>query len=83
MEGIPNTQMRAFPNFTPWERVALAHFVRHFQKSPPPTTRQEYDALVKQFGLDNLQAPKPALPIEQAMKLLIEEKKSPSTAAAP
>jgi DeoR family suf operon transcriptional repressor len=26
-EGIQTTQMRAFPNLTPWERLALAHYV--------------------------------------------------------
>lgn len=84
IDGIPNTQMRAFPNFTPWERIAMAHYVRRFQKTPlPPATREEYDALVKEFSLDKLQPPKPALPIDQAMKILVEEQQSSSTTPAP
>jgi len=84
-DGVPGTQMRPFPNLTPWERVALAHYVRSFAKGQAPAdTKQDYDALVKEYGLDKIQPPKQPLPIEQAMKLLVEEKvSSTATATAP
>jgi cytochrome c oxidase subunit II len=74
MEGIEGTQMRAYPNFTPWERVALAHYVRSFLKEKPPADSEEdYKALVAEYGLDKVQAPKQSIPIEKAMKLLVAE----------
>jgi hypothetical protein len=84
MEGVPGTQMRPFPNLTPWERVALAHYVRSFLKGQAPQdTRPDYDALVKVYGLDKIQPPKQPLPIDQAMKLLVEDRNPPSTTPAP
>jgi len=83
MEGVPGTQMRAYPNFTPWQRVALGHYVRHFMKpTPPADTRQDFDALVKEYELDKIQPPSQPLPIDQAMKLLIQEGTAPSTSPA-
>ncbi len=83
-DGVPGTQMRSFPNLSPWEKVASAHYVRHFLKTDAPTdTREDYDALVKQYGLDKIQPPKPALPIDEAMRLLVEKKQAPASAAAP
>jgi len=73
-EGIEGTRMRAYPNLTPWERVALAHYVRAFSTEPlPQDTPEGYQALVKEYGLDKVQAPKDTIPIERAMKLLAEE----------
>jgi len=83
-EGMPGSQMRPFLNLTPWERVALAHYVRYFLKtSPLPDTKTDYDALVKDYALDKIQLPKQPLPIEQAMKLLVEERRSQSATTAP
>ncbi|UCF32679.1 MAG: cytochrome c, partial [Phycisphaerales bacterium] len=74
MEGIEGTQMRAYPNFTPWERVAVAHYVRAFLKDkPPPDSQEDYAALVEEYGLDKTQEPKETIPIEKAMELLVEE----------
>jgi cytochrome c oxidase subunit II len=73
-EGIENTQMRAFPNLVPWERVALAHRVRSFFTSPAPEdTAEDYAALVKEYGLDQVQTPKPTIPIERAMEIVSEQ----------
>jgi cytochrome c oxidase subunit II len=85
-EGVANTQMRPFPNLTPYEKVALAHYVRTFLQGavPPKDSRADFDAVVKQYGLDNLKPPKEPLPIDQAMKLLVEQrgKIRPTTAPA-
>ena len=74
MEGIEGTRMRAFPNFTPWENVALAHTVRSLIDNPvAPDARQDYDALVKEYGLDKIQEPKETIPIDKAMQLIVDE----------
>ena len=73
-EGIPDTQMRPYPNLSPWERVALAHYVRAFLKTDPPKdTRADYDALVQEYELDKVQAPTESIPIDRAMEILVEE----------
>jgi cytochrome c oxidase subunit 2 len=74
MEGIPGTQMRSFPNFTPWEKVGLAHTVRGFiRDGAEPITEEDYAALVEQYGLDRMQGPQETIPVERAMELLTEE----------
>jgi len=79
-EGIEGTQMRAYPNLTSWERVAMAHYVRSFSKEPlPQDTSEDYQALVNEYGLDKVQAPKKTIPIERAMQLLVKEAGSPGT----
>jgi cytochrome c oxidase subunit II len=73
-DGIKDTQMRAYPNFAPWERMALAHQVRSFLKDEPPAdTREDYAALVKQYGLDKVQKPQDTIPIERAMEIMSKE----------
>ncbi len=74
IEGIPKTQMRAFPNFTPWEKLALAHTVRGFiREGAEPVTEEDYAGLVEQYELDKMQGPKETIPVERAMELLLEE----------
>jgi cytochrome c oxidase subunit 2 len=73
-EGIEKTQMRAFPNLVPWERLALAHHVQSFFTSPAPEdSAEDYAALVEQYGLDKVQQPKQTIPIERAMEILSEQ----------
>ncbi|MGD2109281.1 MAG: cytochrome c oxidase subunit II [Phycisphaerae bacterium] len=73
-EGIPGARMRAYPNLTPWERVAMAHYVRSFSVEPlPQDTPEDYQKLVEEYGLDKVQAPKKTIPIERAMELLVRE----------
>jgi cytochrome c oxidase subunit II len=73
-EGIEGARMRAYPNLTPWERVALAHYVRAFSKEPlPQDTPDDYQAMVQEYGLDKVQAPKETIPIERAMELIVKE----------
>lgn len=72
-EGIEGTRMRAYPNFTPWERVALAHYVRTFLAEPPQDTVEDYEELIAQYGLDKVQAPAETISIEKAMEILVRE----------
>jgi cytochrome c oxidase subunit II len=73
-EGIDGTQMRAFPNFTPWEKVALAHEVRSFIPADlPSVTEEEYTALVEEYGLDEMTGPGETIPVERAMELMVAE----------
>ena len=63
--------MRAYPNLSPWERVALAHRVRSLMKEKAPEdTREDYAALVTEYELDKVQEPGETLPIERAMEIL-------------
>jgi cytochrome c oxidase subunit 2 len=76
-EGLEGTQMRAFPNFTPWERVALGHYVRTFLKEKLPTdSKKDFEALVKKYGLDKIRPPGKTLSIERAMEIMVEEAKN-------
>ena len=73
-EGVADSQMRAFPNLTPWERVGVAHYARSLmKKKPPEDTRDDYAALVEEYGLDKVQKPRATIPIERAMEILSEE----------
>jgi len=72
--GIEGTRMRAYPNFAPWEKVAVAQYLRSFLGDQAPAdSRQDYDGLVQEYGLDKIQKPKEAIPIERAMELLVRE----------
>ncbi len=74
MEGVPGTRMRAYPNFTPWERVALAHEVRRFiGDEAPADSPEDYAALVETYGLDKVQQPRETIPVDQAIELLVAE----------
>ncbi len=73
-EGVADTQMRAYPNISPWERVALAHHVRAFMTDPgPDATAEDYAALVEEYELDKIQPPGKTIPVEQAMEILSRE----------
>lgn len=73
-EGIAGTQMRSFPNFTPWEKVGLAHTVRRFiRDGAQPITDEDYATLVEQYELDKMQGPKETITVERAMELLTED----------
>jgi cytochrome c oxidase subunit II len=73
-EGIPNTQMRTFPNLTPWERVALAHRVREFNtEAVPESTPEAYAVLNEEYGLEEVHDPGRSISIERAMDLIIED----------
>lgn len=83
MLGVDGTQMRPFPNLTPWEKVALAHYVRAFLKEKPPRdTKADYDRLVQEFQLDKIQGPPRSIPVERAMALLVQEASRPATSSA-
>jgi cytochrome c oxidase subunit 2 len=84
VNGIPGTQMRPFPNLTPYEKVALAHYVRHFRATPPPAnTRADFDRLVQELALDKITPPVQPLPIEKAMEELVRQGRAPQPATQP
>jgi cytochrome c oxidase subunit 2 len=73
-EGLEGTQMRAFPTLTPYQKVAVSHYVRAFlEETPPADTREDYDELVAEYELDKIQPPGETIPVEQAMKILADE----------
>ncbi len=73
-EGVAETQMRAYPNISPWERVALAHHVHAFMTDPgPDATAEDYAALVEEYELDKIQPPGKTISVEQAMEILSRE----------
>ena len=73
-EGIEGAQMRAYPNLTPWEKVAVAHYVRAFSTEPlPQDGSEDYSAMVIEYGLDKVQAPRETIPIERAMEIVVRE----------
>ena len=73
-EGIKATQMRAFPNLVPWERLALAHYVRDFNDGvAPEDSPEDYAVLAEEYGLDEIQEPKQTSPVERAMEILSRE----------
>ncbi len=73
-EGIDGTQMRPYPNLTPWERIALAHRVRSLNQAKlPPDTEADYAALVKEYELDKIKTPGETIPVERAIEILGDE----------
>lgn len=74
-EGIPDSQMRPFPNLSPWESVSLAHHVRSFlpKGKPAKDSRSHYDAMVKKYDLDKQQGPGKTIPVDEAMKRIEKE----------
>ena len=68
-DGLAGTQMRAFSNLPPWERLALAHYVQGFYKGTdrPETTLDDMQKLVKEFKLDEPPQVSRQFPIEKAM----------------
>jgi cytochrome c oxidase subunit 2 len=86
--SIKPTQMRAFPNLIPWERLALAHYVRSFNADGAPgDSPEDYAALAEEYGLDEVQEPKQTIPVERAMEILSREaeqgsRRSDATGAA-
>lgn len=73
-EGLEGTQMRAFDNLPPWERLALAHYVRGFiDGGPPETTRADMEALIAEYKLDEKVEVTRSFPIEDAMRARAEE----------
>ncbi len=72
-EGIEGTQMKAFNNLAPWDRIALAHHVISFNNSAerPKATKEEVEKdMIKKYNLDNPPAVSREFPIDEAMEAL-------------
>ncbi len=67
--------MRSFSNLPPWERIALAHYIRGFiEGEAPVTTTAEMEALiVTEYKLDEQPVITRRFPIEEAMRARAEE----------
>jgi mono/diheme cytochrome c family protein len=73
-EGLDGTQMRSFVNLPPWERLALAHYVRGFLgDQAPETTAADIEAMIKAYTLDEQPVVTRAFPIEEAMRARAED----------
>jgi cytochrome c oxidase subunit II len=73
-EGVPGTNMRPFPNLAPWERIAVAWHARSFnQDAPPADTEADAVKLIKDYALDKPPPSTVTMPVEKAMKALVEE----------
>jgi cytochrome c oxidase subunit 2 len=73
--GIPGAAMRSFAHLPAWDRFALMHYVVSFDAAGTRATPDAKDvaALVKEYRLDTDRGPPQRLPIEQAMRLVVEE----------
>ncbi|MHC4941608.1 MAG: cytochrome c oxidase subunit II [Planctomycetota bacterium] len=74
-KGIEGTQMRSFANLPAWDRFALAHYVSAFYKGEdkPASTLEDVEKLVKDYKLDEKPEIKETIPIEEAMRKIVEE----------
>ncbi len=74
-EGIVGTQMASYSHLPPWDRFALAHYVRDFYTGDdlPTATREEIDKLWETYELDKVRAPAETISIEQAMQAIAED----------
>lgn len=69
-EGLPGTQMRAFNNLPPWDRMALAHHVRSFFRGAdrPESTPEEWKQCQDDFQLDKPPVVTRRFPLQEAME---------------
>ncbi|MBF0197907.1 MAG: cytochrome c oxidase subunit II [Planctomycetes bacterium] len=75
--GVPGTEMRGFTSLSPWDRFAVAHKVASFYKGSgrQKVSEAEAKALEEKYKLSAPYEPKKTLAIDQAMDLLLKEKK--------
>jgi cytochrome c oxidase subunit 2 len=73
--GLEGTQMRSFSNLPPWDRFALAHHVAAYYKGTgrPEDTPEEIEKLREEYSLDETVEPRETIPIEDAMKAIVDE----------
>lgn len=72
-KGFDGTQMRPYPNLSAWQKLALARYVQSFNPSPKKSTPEELGALIKEYNLDKMEAPRETIPIDKAMVLMEKE----------
>ena len=75
-DGVEGTQMRAFSNLPPWERFALAHYVRKFYDGSdmPTTDLAGMEKFVKDNKLDDPPQVSRSFDIDGAMEAVAAEK---------
>ena len=73
--GIEGSEMRAYPNLSGWQKIALAKYVQTFNPDLPEDTEEDYAALVEEYALDQIQTPRETIPVDKAMEILAREAK--------
>lgn len=76
--GIDGTPMRAYPNLSAWQKLALGKYVQEFylqefNEAAPEDSEADYAALIKEFKLDQIQPPRDVIGIDKAMAILAQE----------
>jgi cytochrome c oxidase subunit II len=74
--GLEGTQMRSFANLSAWDRFALSHHVKELRRGegwPEDATLEEYQALVKEYKLDEQPVVRRDFPIEETMEEMAGE----------
>lgn len=75
-EGIPGSGMIAYDNYTPAERFELAHYIRSaFVPDPPSDSQDDLAALDQTYNLSKGTEIPAQIPVEAAMKIIVEEGK--------
>ncbi|MCP3984486.1 MAG: cytochrome c oxidase subunit II [bacterium] len=73
-KGVDGTQMRAFPNLSPWDRFAVAHYVASFaQKGRTDSTLEDCAQLIAEYKLDKPPVVERVFPIDAAMEEMAAE----------
>ncbi len=73
-DGVDGSQMRSYPNLTPWERIALAHVVRSYSSETlVPDSQEDFAELVRDYELDKVKTPGDTISIDRAMEILSTE----------
>jgi mono/diheme cytochrome c family protein len=81
-EGIIKNGMASFSYLPPGDRFALIHLVRSFHPSPPADTDQEIAQLETTYQLSKGSVVSAQIPVRDAMKHLVAEKKQENEAIA-
>ncbi len=72
--GVPDSQMRAFPNLSAWDRFALAHHVASFARARrSESTLEDCRKLIEAYKLDEPPVVRRDFPIQAAMEELAAE----------
>lgn len=75
-EGIPGSAMISYDNYTPAEKFELAHYIRsEFVPDPPTDSEDDLTALDQTFNLSKGTEIPAQIPVEAAMRIIVEQGK--------
>ncbi len=76
-EGIKGSAMVSYEQFSPTEKIALAHYIRSaFIPDPPAVTKEELSTLDQVYNLSKGRYIPAQIPVADAEKLIIKENES-------